>query len=80
MKFRAIIFGFYLIVFPFYLYPSGSPQIADVIGIILILFSLKSIFAYIKKYKFVSYLLAFVCYSFSIEPYLGSHSYKMLFY
>lgn len=67
MKFRAIIFGFYLIVFPFYLFPSGNPQIADIIGLLLILFSLKSILAYIKKYKFVSYLLAFVCYSFLIN-------------
>lgn len=67
MKFRAIIFGFYLIVFPFYLYPSGGPQIADVIGIILILFSLKSIFANIKKYKFFKYLLVFFCYSFLLN-------------
>jgi len=67
MKFRAYIFGLYLIMFPFYIFPSGGPQLADFIGLVLILFSLKQINSYIFKYKFFYILFLFIIYSLIIN-------------
>ena len=67
MKFSHYIWAIYLIVYPFYLFPEGNPQLADLFGAILIIVNLKSILTSINTNKYTKYLFLFVVYTFIVN-------------
>ena len=67
MKFSYYLWALYLIVFPFYVFSEGNPQIADIFGAVLIVFNLKPILQNFMETKFTRYLLYFVVYSILVN-------------
>ena len=67
MKFSNYIWAIYLIVFPFYLFESGNPQIADLFGFLIIIINLKTILISIKSNRFTKNLFLFVLYTFLVN-------------
>lgn len=63
MKFSYYIFALYLIVYPFYFFESGDPQIADLLGVLLIAINIKDILLQIKTNAFTKGLYLFVIYT-----------------
>ncbi len=63
MKFSNYIFALYLIVYPFYFFERGDPQIADLFGVLLIALNIKSILLNIKANYFTKALFFFVIYT-----------------
>jgi len=63
MKFSHYIFALYLIVYPFYFFERGDPQIADAFGVLLIALNIKSILLHIKANTFTKALFFFVIYT-----------------
>jgi len=63
MKFSHYLFGLYLIVYPFYFFERGDPQIADLFGVLLIALNIKSILLNIKANIFTKALFFFVIYT-----------------
>ena len=57
----------YIILFPFYLLPSGGGQLSDVFGVLLIFFSLKQIFNNINNIRFIKVLFLFLFYTFIVN-------------
>jgi len=91
MKFSYYIWVLYLLVFPFYVFPEGNPQMADFFGVILIFLNVKPILLNIKASKFTRYLFLFVIYTFiintlwmlflrSYEPIITSINYLYCFF
>lgn len=67
MKFSDYIWAIYLIVFPFYVFESGNPQIADIFGAILIITHIGTILTNIKTNRFTRSLFLFVIYTFIVN-------------
>ena len=67
MKFSDYIWAIYLIVFPFYLFESGNPQLADVFGAVIIGLNIKSILTSIKTNRFTKNLFLFVVYTILVN-------------
>lgn len=67
MKFSYYIWAIYLIVYPFYFFEEGNPQIADVFGVLLIFANLKSILTSINTNRFTKNLFLFVIYAFIVN-------------
>lgn len=67
MKFSFYIWSLYLILFPFYLFSEGNPQLADFFGTLLIILNGKSIMQNFTSSIFTKYLLYFVYYSFLVN-------------
>lgn len=59
MKFVNTLWFLYFMVFPFYIFPPGSPQLADIILTVLFLFRIKDIFLDVKN-VFTTALIRFV--------------------
>ncbi len=67
MKFSYYLWGLYLIVYPFYFFEQGKPQIADIFGVIIVAINLKSIVRSINSNTMTRYLFLFVLYSFIVN-------------
>ncbi|TJY33432.1 hypothetical protein [Pontimicrobium aquaticum] len=67
MRFKDYIWAIYLIVFPFYAFESGNPQIADAFGAILIFGHISEILKNIKTNRFTKSLFLFVVYTFIVN-------------
>lgn len=67
MKFNYYLFLFYLIIFPFYFFERGNPQIADLFGVILITINIKPIILGIKSSAFTKLLFLFVLYTLIVN-------------
>ncbi|MGR7814443.1 hypothetical protein [Lacinutrix undariae] len=67
MKFSYYIWALYLIVFPFYVFPEGNPQMADLFGVVLIFTNIRSILLNVTANKFTKYLFLFVIYTFIVN-------------
>ncbi len=67
MKISNYIWAIYLIVFPFYFFKQGDPQIADTLGALLVGINFKSIFINVKANKFTLFLFLFVSYTLLVN-------------
>jgi len=67
VKLSNYIWGLYLIAFPFYLFESGNPQLADLFGAILIVSHIKAILTNIKTSRFTKNLFLFVIYTLFVN-------------
>lgn len=67
MKFSHYIWALYLIVFPFYLFSEGNPQLADIFGSILILVNIRPILTSINSNRYTKFLFLFVIYTFIVN-------------
>ncbi len=67
MKFSFYLWGLYLIVYPFYFFEQGKPQIADIFGVLLVILNLKSIVRSINSNTLTKYLFLFVLYSYLVN-------------
>ena len=67
MKFSHYIWAIYLLVFPFYLFKEGNPQLADVFGALLVLVNMRSIITSISKTKFTKFSFLFVVYTILVN-------------
>lgn len=67
MKFSYYIFILYLVVFPFYFFERGNPQIADLFGVILIALNVKDILLSIKSNPVTRSLFLFVIYALLVN-------------
>ncbi|MHA7943521.1 O-antigen ligase family protein [Formosa sp. 3Alg 14/1] len=63
MKFSFYIWMFYLIILPFYVMPSGTPQMADILGVLLVAIHIKEIVISATKNDFFRYLIYFTFYT-----------------
>lgn len=63
MKFSHYLWAIYLIVYPFYFFSEGNPQIADIFGVLLIIVNIKSILTSINTNRFTRNLFLFVIYA-----------------
>ncbi|MCK0109706.1 hypothetical protein MWU58_10400 [Flavobacteriaceae bacterium S0825] len=70
MKFSHYIWAIYLIVFPFYMFAEGNPQLADLFGALLIIVNIKSILTSISANRYTKYLFLFVVYTFIVNTIL----------
>ncbi|WP_353777532.1 hypothetical protein [Winogradskyella sp. 3972H.M.0a.05] len=67
MKLKYILFIIYIVVFPFYFFERGNPQIADAFGALLVLFHFKSIVNSLGAHRFFKSLLLFVVYTIIVN-------------
>lgn len=67
MKFSYYIFILYLVIFPFYFFERGNPQIADLFGVLLISLNIKHIFLNIKSNIVTKSLFLFVIYALFVN-------------
>ena len=67
MKFSHYTWAIYLIVFPFYMFAEGNPQLADLFGALLIIANIKSILTSISANRYTKYLFLFVVYTFIVN-------------
>ncbi len=67
MKFSHYIWALYLIVFPFYLFSEGNPQLADIFGSVLILVNIRPILTSINSNRYTKLLFLFVIYTFIVN-------------
>lgn len=67
MKPSYILFALYVIVFPFYFFERGNPQIADIFGVVIVLVNLKDILLSFKATSFTKGLFLFVCYTIIVN-------------
>ncbi|VAV84548.1 hypothetical protein MNBD_BACTEROID02-293 [hydrothermal vent metagenome] len=63
MKFSHYIWAIYLIIYPFYFFAEGNPQIADIFGVLLIVVNFKSIMTSISTNRFTKNLFLFIVYA-----------------
>lgn len=67
MKFSTYIWAIYLIVFPFYLFEPGNPQLADLFGVILIFSRGRAVLLNVGTSRFTRGLFIFVMYTFIVN-------------
>lgn len=67
MKFSHILFALYIVVFPFYFFERGNPQVADVFGVLIIVANIKNILLHIKSNLFTKSLFIFVMYTILVN-------------
>lgn len=67
MKLNHILFAIYVIVFPFYFFERGNPQIADIFGVIIIMLNIKDIFLQIRSSNFTKLLFLFISYTLIVN-------------
>jgi hypothetical protein len=67
MKFSHILFALYIIVFPFYFFERGNPQVADLFGVLIIVANIKNILLHIKSNIFTKALFLFVIYTILVN-------------
>ncbi|MDT0558730.1 hypothetical protein RM697_08730 [Ichthyenterobacterium sp. W332] len=67
MKVSYYIWFLYLVLFPFYLFSEGNPQLADALGALLILLNIKTIITSVFDSSFTKFLLFFVLYAVIIS-------------
>lgn len=67
MKFSHYIWAIYLIVFPFYVFAEGNPQLADIFGSILILVNVRPIIMSINSNRYTKFLFLFIVYTFIVN-------------
>ena len=67
MKFSLYIWAIYLLVFPFYVFSEGNPQIADIFGAFLVAINLREIITSISANRFTKNLFLFVVYTIIVN-------------
>jgi len=67
MKFSHILFALYIIIFPFYFFERGNPQVADIFGVLIIVANIKNILIHIKSNIFTKALFFFVMYTILVN-------------
>ncbi len=63
MKASQYLWGLYLLLYPFYFLPPGGFQIADLVGVLLLVVNGKTILFQATQNSFVRYLMYFALYS-----------------
>lgn len=67
MKFSHYIWAIYLLVFPFYIFPEGNPQLADIFGALLVIVNFKNVVTSISANRFTKNLFLFVIYTIFVN-------------
>ena len=67
MKFSLYIWAIYLLVFPFYVFSEGNPQIADIFGAFLVAINIREIITSISANRFTKNLFLFVVYTIIVN-------------
>lgn len=67
MKFSNYIWALYLLVFPFYFFKEGNPQLADIFGVLFIALSSKNVITSISSNRFTKNLFLFVIYTIFVN-------------
>lgn len=70
MKTSYFLWAIYLLIYPFYLFEEGNPQLADIFGTLLILINAKTILLNIRTNPINHYLFIFVIYTAIINTVL----------